>query len=163
MATLHYTACSNLEVVFLNILNTTKTLSPHGKIATVNSAKIIIEKELGAFPTVDEMEVVDILVINKFPKASVKFLKPSRIDKTPDILIDDTPWEIKSPKSNGSRTIEHAVRSASKQSENIVIDLRESKLNTNRAVAQIKFHSVKRTNIRRLIVVTKAQALLDIK
>lgn len=129
----------------------------------MNNHKVIIEKELGAIPSVEEMEVVDILVINKIPKTSVKFLKPIRTSKTPDTLIDNIPWEIKSPKSNGSRTIEHAVRSASKQSENIVIDLRTSNLNTNRAVAQIKFHSLKRTNIKRLIVVTKGKAVLDIK
>lgn len=127
--------------------------------------KVIIELELGAQPNQQEIEVVNILVINNIPTASVKFLKPTRARgaKTPDITIDGIQWEIKSPKSNGSRTIEHAVRSASKQSENIIIDLRQSQLNTNRAISQIKFHSLRRTNIKRLIVITKSEAILDIK
>lgn len=128
-------------------------------------SKVIIELELGARPNEQEIEVVNILVINNIPKTSVKFLKPSRVKeaKTPDIAIDGIQWEIKSPKSNGSRTIEHAVRSAAKQSENIIIDLRQSQLNTNRAISQIKFHSLRRTNIKRLIVITKSETILDIK
>lgn len=128
-------------------------------------SKVIIELELGARPNEQEIEVVNILVINNIPKTNVKFLKPNRTNdtKTPDITIDGIKWEIKSPKSNGSRTIEHAVRSASKQSENIIIDLRQSQLNTNRAISQIKFHSLRRTNIKRLIVITKSETILDIK
>lgn len=126
---------------------------------------IIIELELGARPSATELEVVEVLVVHGVARESVKFLKPNRAKsaRTPDILIDGVPWEIKSPKSNGSRTMEHAVRSASKQAGNIIIDLRQSQLNTNRAISQIKFHSLKRTNIKRLIVVTKGETLLDIK
>lgn len=61
------------------------------------------------------------------------------------------------------RYIEHAVRNASSQAGNIIIDLRQSQLNTNRAVSQIKFHSLRRTNLKRLIVVTKGETLLGIK
>lgn len=126
---------------------------------------ITIELELGARPSATELEVVEVLVVHGVAKESIKFLKQSRTKgaKTPDTTIDGEPWEIKSPKSNGSRTMEHAVRSASKQAGNIIIDLRQSQLNTNRAISQIKFHSLKRTNIKRLIVVTKGETLLDIK
>ncbi len=77
--------------------------------------------------------------------------------------MDGLEWEMKSPQSNGARTMEHPVRSASRQSENIIIDLRRSKLDEERAIAQIKFHASKRTNIKRLIVITKHGAKLDIK
>lgn len=137
--------------------------SLHANILQMN--KLIIELEIGARPSTTELEVVEVLIAHGVAKESIKFLKPNRTKgaKTPDILMDGAPWEIKSPKSNGSRTMEHAVRSASSQAGNIIIDLRQSQLNTNRAISQIKFHSLKRTTIKRLIVVTKGETLLDIK
>lgn len=95
----------------------------------------------------------------------VTFLAPTNRPntKTPDILMDEKKWEIKSPRSAGSRTIEHAVRSAARQSENIIIDLRRFKLSSDKAIAQIKFHSLKRTNIKRILVITHKEELLDIK
>jgi hypothetical protein len=95
----------------------------------------------------------------------IELIPPSKSPKSrqPDFIMNGLPWEMKSPMSNGSRTIEHAVRSASKQSENIIIDLRRSKMDDERAMAQIKFHASKRTNIRRLIVIIKKGAHIDIK
>ncbi len=95
----------------------------------------------------------------------VTFLAPKNQAgvRTPDIIMDGLRWEIKSPQNAGARTIEHAVRSASKQSENIIIDLRRSKLKTERALTQIIFHTIKRTNIKKLFVITKSGKQIDIK
>ena len=90
--------------------------------------KVLIEKELGAMPSLVEMEVVDILVLNKIPKESVKFLKPSRAkgSRTPDLLIDGNAyWEIKSIEKLGKYTIEHASRAGLRQANNLVFDLRK--------------------------------------
>ena len=81
----------------------------------------------------------------------------------PDFTMNGLDWEMKSPQSDGSRTIEHAVRSAARQSENIVIDLRRSRLNEKRALSQLKFHSIKRTNIKRLVVILKSNTHIDMK
>ena len=89
---------------------------------------VLIEKELGAFPSTVEMEVVDILVLNKIPKKSVKFLKPNRTKgaSTPDLLIDGVDrWEIKSIEKLGKYTIEHAARAGIKQADNLIFDLRK--------------------------------------
>ena len=96
---------------------------------------------------------------------NIELIPPSKSpgSRQPDFIMNGLPWGMKSPISNGARTIEHAVRSASKQSENIIIDLRRSKIDDERAIAQIKFHASKRTNIRRLIVITKKGAHIDIK
>lgn len=83
--------------------------------------------------------------------------------KRPDFVMDGIEWEMKSPESSGARTIEHAVRGALRQSENIIIDLRRSKLDEERALAQIRFHTNKRTNIKRLVVITKKGKRLDLK
>jgi len=95
----------------------------------------------------------------------IELVPPSKTrgSKKADFIMDELEWEMKSPQSNGARTIEHAVRSASKQSENIIIDLRRSKLDTERAMTQIRFHTSKRTNIKKLIVITKNGTKLDVK
>lgn len=96
---------------------------------------------------------------------NIELIPPDKIagSKKADFSMNGLEWEMKSPQSNGARTMEHAVRSASKQSENIIIDLRRSKLDDDRAIAQIKFHASKRTNIKRLIVITKDGVKIDIK
>ncbi len=94
---------------------------------------VLIEKELGAFPSTIEMEVVDILVLNKIPKKSVKFLKPNRTKgaKTPDLLIDGTDlWEIKSIEKIGRYTLDHAERTGLRQAPNLVFDLRKLSVTT---------------------------------
>ncbi len=95
----------------------------------------------------------------------IELIPPSLTSGTrqPDFLMDGLAWEMKSSRSNGSRTIEHAVRSASRQSENIIIDLRRSKLDSERAITQITLHASRRTNIKKLIVITKRGVRIDIK
>lgn len=91
-------------------------------------SKIVIEKELGATPTIIESEVVDILVQNGIVKEHILFLKPNRIagSKTPDIQIDyDVKWEIKSITKDGKYTLEHSLRLGLSQSKNLVIDIRK--------------------------------------
>ncbi len=89
--------------------------------------KVVIEKELGATPTIIESEVVDILVQNGIVREHVLFLKPNRVigSKTPDIQIDhDVKWEIKSITVDGKYTLAHALRQGLLQSKNLIIDIR---------------------------------------
>lgn len=99
-------------------------------------------------PSVAEMEVVDILVLNNIPKKSVKFLKPNRTKgaKTPDLLMDGAYWEIKSIEKLGKYTLDHAERTGLKQADNLVFDLRKLTIVLEKkAAAQIKkeYHRVK--------------------
>jgi hypothetical protein len=72
-------------------------------------------------------------------------------------------WEIKAPKGDSSRTIENNLRSALRQSANLIIDLRRIKLNERKAISQItvKFKKIKKMN--RLLIIQKNQKLIDIK
>lgn len=121
-----------------------------------------INFEKGSSP--EEHEIQTALFLRAMGKR-VTFLAPTNRPntKTPDILMDNKKWEIKSPRNAGSRTIEHAVRAAAKQSENIIVDLRRFKQSTQKGVAQIKHHSLRRTNIKKLLVITHNGELLDIK
>lgn len=94
--------------------------------------------EDGAEPEPHEIQTA--LFLRKLGK-DVKFLAPANQDsvKTPDILMDGLKWEIKSPVSNASRTIEHAFRSALKQSDNVIFDLRRSKASDVANIGKIKY------------------------
>ena len=120
--------------------------------------KVLIEKELGAFPSVSEMEVVDILVINKIPKFSVKFLKPVRVkgQRTPDILIDSEPWEIKSIEKLGKYTLDHAERAGLKQADNLIFDFRKlGEAQENKVIKKIKSDFERTKSWRGLVVIVR--------
>lgn len=119
---------------------------------------ILIEKELGAVPSVAEIEVVDILVTNGIPKKHIKFLKPSRTkgSKTPDLLIDDLFWEIKSIEKLGKYTLDHAERAGLKQADNLIMDLRRLNQSLeNKAIEKIQKDFRMTKSWRGLIIVVR--------
>jgi hypothetical protein len=121
-----------------------------------------IQFEDGAEPEPHEIQTA--LFLRKQGR-DVRFLAPKNRDhiKTPDISMDGLEWEIKAPISGGARVVEHALRSATKQSPNVIIDLRRCKLTDERALRQIKHESMKRkTTLSKLLVITKAQRTIDL-
>ena len=94
---------------------------------------------------------------------SIELVSPPFYRKSPDIVMDGVAWEMKSPKSNGKYTIEHAFQAASKQSEHIIIDLRESKMPSQKALTKVKREAKLRTKLKRVLLITKRGRLLDIK
>ena len=122
-----------------------------------------IQFEDGAEPEPHEIQTT--LFLKKQGK-DVKFLAPKNRDhiKTPDSAMDGLKWEIKAPVSAGSRTIEHVLRSATKQSPNVIIDLRRCKMSDERALHQISHEAAKRkSTLKKLLVVTKSQKAIDLK
>ena len=119
----------------------------------------MIVKEVGATPSVSEMEVVDILVLNKIPKKSVKFLKPNRAkgSKTPDLLIDGAFfWEIKSIEKLGKYTLDHAERAGLKQADNLIFDLRKLAITLEKkAISEIEREFRKRKDWKGLIAIIR--------
>jgi hypothetical protein len=116
--------------------------------------KIIIPP--GVFPERHEMETANVFI--KTGK-NVEFIKPNRTKgaKTSDVIIDNEEWEIKSPKSNGKYTIDHAFRAAIRQSPNIIFDLRRSKMPEDKCLSKLKNEFDKERTAKQLIVVTKSQ------
>lgn len=124
----------------------------------LNMSAVVIEKELGAMPTKEEMEVVDILVLNRVPERFVRFLAPRRVrgSKNPDILVDGVVWEIKTIERLGRNTIEHAGRKGLKQASNLIFDLRRLNVVLERkAIARLRknFEMVK--DWRGLVVIVR--------
>ncbi len=112
--------------------------------------EVIVKTNLADLPKEHELSAALILAYHF--KADVIFLRP-QTDKTPDIDVKGIRWEIKSPKGNAKETIENNLRTARKQSANIVIDLARSKMHSTRAVARASFyirteaHAIKRLKI----------------
>jgi hypothetical protein len=96
---------------------------------------------------------------------NIELLPPSqrKDDKTPDMIMNGLKWEMKAPKSAGKYNIEHAIEEASKQSPNIIIDLRRSKMVQEKSLPKIKREAKMRKSIKRLVVITKGRKVLDIK
>jgi len=134
----------------------------------MNNEKIVFGKTIIPFGVFVEQHELDVAkVLNKLGK-DVEFILPSRVQfsRTPDIKMDDLLWEIKSPKGSSSRTIETNLRCASKQSKNIIIDLRRVKVDETRAMSQIKREIKFRKVIKNIIVIRKnleVIQILDIK
>lgn len=86
--------------------------------------------------------------------------------KTPDLYILKTNirWELKSPEGGGKHTIQNNLRSASQQSENILLDLNRTKLTDEKGISRTKeFLKKERSKIKRLKIITKKLKILDIK
>ena len=121
-----------------------------------------IALEVGATPDKDEIATVNFLA-EKFGD-DIVFLKAVEIKgvHTPDISWRELRWEIKNPRANGKFTIEHAIQDANKQSDNIIVDLRNSKMPEAKAIAKIEREFHYRTKIRRILIIKKSRRTLDL-
>ena len=83
--------------------------------------------------------------------------------RTPDIDINGTKWEIKSPKGGAKKTIDNNLRTARKQSRYIILDLRRAKLHQSKAEARIRHHLISGPHkILGLKIITKTHKIVDI-
>lgn len=121
-------------------------------------SKVIIELELGARPSVTEIEVVEVLIAHGVVKESVKFLKPIRTKgaKTPDILMDGVPWEIKSIEKLGKYTLEHTLRAGLRQANNLILDFRKLSASLeDKASSKVQDEFRKRKNWKGLVIILR--------
>lgn len=78
-------------------------------------------------------------------------------------FINGAYWEIKSPIGNSKRTIQNNLREASRQSSNVIIDLRQCKMSTTSALARIRYILRQNHSIKKLITILKDEKILVIK
>lgn len=121
--------------------------------------EVIIKTDLKDRPKDHELSAA--LILADYFQSNVTFLRP-QTDKTPDIEVSGTKWEIKSPKGNGKKTIDNNFRTARKQSQNIVIDLRRIKMHQNKVTARINFFLSTQHNFKRVLIVTKSKKVIEI-
>ena len=101
------------------------------------------------------------IVANYF-KTDVIFLRPGPM-KTPDLLVKNEIWELKSPKGDSKNTMRNNIKGARKQSTSIVIDLRRCKMNRERAISRIRDAYKKRKRKEgKYYIINKKGEILDI-
>lgn len=107
-----------------------------------------------------EYKTVKLLLENGY---DIELIPPSAIKglRMPDIMMIGVPWEIKSPEGNGKNTIKNTVQNASHQSENIIIDLRRTKIPQEQALKEIDRYFRLSKRLRRIIIITKDEIILD--
>ncbi len=107
-----------------------------------------------------EYNTVKLLLENGY---DIELIPPSTIKglRMPDIMMKGVPWEIKSPEGNGKNTIKNTVQNASHQSENIIIDLRRTKISQEQALKEFERYFRLSKRLRRIIIITKDEIILD--
>ena len=95
---------------------------------------------------------------------TVKFIVP--IDdykrKSADIIMLGIEWEIKCPQGASKSTIGNQFRFASKQSKNIILDTRRTKLDYENIVNKVLFEIKKRPSIRKVVLIDKFSKVVEI-
>lgn len=111
-------------------------------------------------PKIHEETAAEILATHF--KSDIHFIETAN-QGTPDVSIKGIKWEIKSPIGSSANNIQKNMREAAAQSENIVIDLRRSKLHQARAIGYIKQFTQRYKKLKRVAVITKSKHILTIK
>jgi len=115
---------------------------------------------IGRYPEPHELKTVEMFLNQGI---DVEFLAESKIigQKSADVVMNGQLWEIKSPIGKGKRTIEKTFEKASRQSPNIILDLRRCHAPSLEMLSKAEKEWQYRKNIKRLIIITKRGELLD--
>ena len=80
--------------------------------------------------------------------------------RTPDFEMIGLKWEAKSPKGKSRYTLEHAFQAATKQSENIIFDLRRTSIPDNKCKTTLSKLMKTSKRAKRLGIITKKRELV---
>jgi len=96
-------------------------------------------------------------------KTIVHILRPSKgyMEKTADFLIDNERYELKTPTSPQVRTIEKHIRLATKQSENVIIDSRKTKITEKRMTEICIDRLAHIKKLRKIVLIVDKKKVLD--
>ncbi len=109
-----------------------------------------------------DFEMSAALIIANHFKTDIVFLRPGSL-KSPDLLIKNEIWELKSPRGNSKNTMHNNIKGARKQSTNIVIDLRFCKMNKNKAISRIRdAYKKRKRKIGKYYIIEKSGKIIDI-
>ena len=94
----------------------------------------------------------------------VVFLKPHSNLKTADAYVNGLLFEFKSSEGSKSRTIEHVVKKAAKQSENLVFDSSRMKNIRDQSIQNflLKLLKTNRIGLKRILFVNRNREVIDI-
>ncbi len=81
---------------------------------------------------------------------------------TADAHLDEITWELKCLKGSGKYVIANLIKKALRQSENIVVDLRRSKIPETKCIRELNKIFSERKKLKQLLVITKNEKVIDI-
>ena len=120
---------------------------------------VIIPSEV--FPKPSQREISAAYILSEYFNSDVLFV-PRSNHSTPDFLIKGKYWKLKTPTGKGKYNIQHALKSASKQAENIIIDARYSKLHITRIKNELRYEFKKVQKIKNILLIDKKKNVLAI-
>lgn len=95
----------------------------------------------------------------------IELIVPSNTakNKNPDWIMWGKVWESKSPQTTNPNTLIKRLKCASKQAENLIIDLRRIRKDENEAMKtiQLKFRASK--SLKHLLMIRKDGGLVELK
>jgi len=109
-----------------------------------------------------EAQTINFL-LNRGKDVEILYPVRSKGIRTPDIVMDGVCWEIKCPIGHGKRTLDRLLKSAMRQSKNIIFDLRKTSIPDAQCLSKLKKEFERRTDIKRFLIITKLQEMLDMK
>lgn len=87
---------------------------------------------------------------------------PTRSTKTADVLVDGAEFEIKSPKTANTNSLEHIIKKGLRQSANLIIDSSRLKGACDIRICQFLVSQVrKRRQIKKKYFVTRSNKIID--
>lgn len=105
-----------------------------------------------------ELRVTEILAKAGY---SVDFLPENR-QKSPDILLNGIEFEIKSPQTTSTNTLEHLLKKGLKQSPNLIIDTSRTSMRDDKMRNFLVTQMRKTKQIKKLLMITKKGRIIDI-
>ena len=81
--------------------------------------------------------------------------------RTPDIMMNGIPWELKAPKGDGKYTAQNTMQNAAGQSRNVIVDLRRCKMSEALAIKEFQREYRESKSIKRMKIVKKDAEILD--
>ena len=93
--------------------------------------------------------------VSLIPKSNLKGVH------TADIIINGEQWEMKCPRGSGRWLLENTLKKASRQSENIIIDLARVKIHQAKCIKELEKQFYKIKQIRKMLIVTKSKKVID--
>ena len=133
-------------------MNSQHNIKPYGVIIPTNLADQPKNHEVSAA-----------MLLSEYFKANVVFIPSSPDRRTPDFRIENLYWELKSPTGKSETNIEHQLKHAQKQSENVILDLRASKIHETKAINAAKYQLKLLPRIKRLLVIRKNNQIIVLK
>ena len=114
-------------------------------------------------PELHEVNVAEILA--QHYQTVVQFLIPvdDYMRKSADIVMMGVEWEIKCPRGASRSTISNQLRWATKQSKNIIIDTRYTKLEYDRIEKKVQLEANKKSTIKKALLINKFGKVVEIK